>query len=507
MNETTEIWVKGILSLVALLVVILRHTRVGRLPERRAGQLLAGLAVVACAAYYNFGLFHGWTYVHHWETFHYVLGSKYFPELGYDGLYVASVAAQLESAPEAEFPSDIRNLKDNRIEPVYALAEQRAAVRARFSPQRWQAFLADNDYFVRTCQSAYLAQIRRDHGYNPTPAWTFVGRLFSGALPVGRRTLVLLGLLDPLLLVLTFLLVIRTYGSRVGALALVIFGLGYPWRFDWIGGAFLRLDWFAAVVAAICLLKRERYAWAGALVGYATMVRIFPVLFLPGVAVLALKDLLGRRQVGWVWRFAAGFVLAVVVCLTAGSLAGRGAKGWQEFAANLKKHSGSWLTNNVGLRNIFLYEAETFRQERVNPALIEPFAPWALHMERLSAERKPLWLAGTAFFFLLALTAAWRLPRDEAASLGVVFVFAAVLLTSYYWLMLVVLAFRRGWGPAAGWLGVNTALYAVHLIKPRAEATFGAMCWGLTILFLLWLAPQPWRVVRRRRPVPREARA
>ncbi len=60
-----------------------------------------------------------------------------------------------------------------------------------------------------------------------------------------------------------------TYGSRVGGLALVIFGLGYPWRFDWIGGAFLRLDWFAAVIAGICLLERERPAWAGALLGYA----------------------------------------------------------------------------------------------------------------------------------------------------------------------------------------------------------------------------------------------
>ncbi len=206
MNETTEIWLKGSLSLVALLLVVLRHTRPGRLPERRAGQLLSGLAAVACAAYYNFGLFHGWTYVHHWETFHYVLGSKYFPELGYDGLYLASVAAQLASAPEVELPSEIRNLQNNRIEPVYALAEQRAAVQACFSPARWRAFVADNDYFVRTCQPAYLAQIRRDHGYNPTPAWTFVGRLCSAALPVQRGTLVLLGLLDPLLLALTFLL-------------------------------------------------------------------------------------------------------------------------------------------------------------------------------------------------------------------------------------------------------------------------------------------------------------
>jgi hypothetical protein len=496
--ERTEIWVKGLLCLVALAVVILRHRRPGALSERRAGQLLTAMAVAACAAYYNFGLFHGWTYVHHWETFHYFLGAKYFPELGYDGIYVASVAAQIESAPGVELQGEIRNLKDNRIEPIYALADQRSAVRARFTAERWRSFVADNAYFVRTCEPAYLTQIRRDHGYNPTPVWTFVGRAFCRWLPAGRTTLVLLGLLDPLLLALTFFFVVRTYGSRVGALALVIFGLGYPWRFDWVGGAFLRQDWLAALIVGICTLKRERHLWAGALVGYAAMVRIFPVLFVVGPALLAGKDLVHRVNPRWAWRFAAGFLLVAALGLAAGSVTGRGPAAWTEFAGNLRKHQGSWLTNNVGLRNIFLYEKDTFRQERVNRRLIEPFAPWALHMERLQGERKPLWLGASVLFFLLAGAAAWRMRREEAAVLGVVFVFAATLLTSYFWIMLLALALLPGWGVAAGWLGVNTALYGVHLIKPRAEATFGAMSWGLTLLFLCWLAPRAWDVVRRR---------
>lgn len=498
MTEHTEILVKGALSLAALAVVILRARRPGRLPAARAGQLLGAMAVVACAAYFNFGLFHGWSYVHHWEAFHYVLGAKYFPELGHDGLYLASVAAQLESAPEVELPAEIRDLVTNRIEPVYALAEQRAAVRARFSPARWRSFVADNDYFVRTCAPAYFAQIRRDHGYNPSPTWTFVGRALCRLLPVNRATLTCLGLLDPLLLAAVFALVFRTYGSRTGALALVVFGVGYPWRFDWIGGAFLRLDYFAALIAAICLLRRQRHALAGALVGYAAMVRVFPVLFAVGPALVAVRDLLRRADVRWAVRFAAGFVAAVALALAAGSLAGRGPAAWGEFAANLAKHSSSWLTNNVGLRNVFIYEADTFRQERVNRNLIEPFAPWALHMSRLSAERRPYWLAGMAVFGLLAAAAAWRMRPEEAAGLGVVLVYAAVLLTSYYWVILVALALRRDQGVAVGWLGLNTALYGVHLIKPRAEATFGAMSWGLAVLFLAWLLPQLLGLIRRR---------
>lgn len=498
MPERTEILIKGGLCVLALAIVIFRLRRGGALLDRRAGQLLGAMAALACLAYTNFGLFHGWSYVHHWEAFHYVLGAKYFPELGHDGLYLASVAAQMESAPEVELPAEVRNLITNRIEPVYALAEQRAAVRARFSPERWKSFVRDNDYFARTCDPVYFAQIRRDHGYNPSPTWTFVGRALCRFLPINRSTLIILGLLDPILLAIVFWLVFRTYGRGVGALALVIFGLGYPWRFDWIGGAFLRLDFFAAIVAGICMLRRRRFGWAGAFLGYASMVRMFPVLFLGGPAVVALRDLRRRGDLRWARRFALGFAAAVTVGLAAGSLAGRGPAAWPEFAANLRKHAGSWLTNNVGLRNVFIYEADTFRQERVNPDLIEPFAPWALHMSRLSAERKPFWLAGAALFVLLAAVAAWRMSPEEAAGLGAVFIFAVVLLTSYYWVILVTLALRRDHLPAVGWLTLNTALFGVHLVKPRAEATFGAMSWGLVLLFLFWLAPLARDLVTRR---------
>ena len=45
-------------------------------------------------------------------------------------------------------------------------------------------------------------------------------------------------------------------------------------RFDWVGGAFLRQDWLAAVGIGVCMLRRERFALAGALFAYGAMVPV-----------------------------------------------------------------------------------------------------------------------------------------------------------------------------------------------------------------------------------------
>ena len=55
--------------------------------------------------------------------------------------------------------------------------------------------------------------------------------------------------------------------------------------------------------------------------------------------------------------------------------------------------------------------------------------------------------------------------------------FAVVVLTCYYWVMLLLVPLGRGrWGPTAGWLGLNTALFAafdvlfVNISRDMGEA-------------------------------------
>jgi hypothetical protein len=498
-EHATEIWTKGALCVLALAVVLWRQRSASRLGERRAGQMLGLVALVAVAAYYNFGLFHGAGYVHYWEQFHYFLGSKYFSELGYDGLYVASLAAQQEALPDYPVQKNVRDLRTNQVAPTYAVVGQETEVRRRFSPARWKAFVADNRHFLEANRPDYIEHIRLDHGFNPSPTWTFVARLFDRTVPANRFSLTLLGLLDPLLLLVMFVVLFRTYGARVGCLALIIFGLGYPWRYDWVGGAFLRQDWLAATVIAICMLKRERYAAAGALFAYASMVRIFPVLFLFGPAVLGVRALVRREDRRWALRLGTGFAVGVVACLAAGGLAGRGVSAWQGFGRNLEKYEGTWLTNNVGLANLPLYERDTMERKLVDWSLPEPWSMWQAHMDRLKAERRPLLLVNAAVMLAVLGAAAWRGRRDEAAALGPAVVFALALATCYYWVMLVVLPLRRARFAVPAWLAVNVGLFALDLLTPAFEMIYGLMSWALAALFLVWTVPDALAIIRRTR--------
>ena len=496
MDHSTEIVTKGVLCLIALAAILWRHRRSCPLPRERAGQLLGIAAAVAVAAWFNFGLFHGAGFVHYWEQFHYFLGSKYFSELGYDGLYVASMAAQQESSPQLAIQPFIRDLRTNTVVPPHSVPEHKAEVRGRFSAARWRAFVADNQHFLESNDLDYLRQIRTDHGYNPTPTWTFVARLADSLLPASRANLELLGALDPILLILMFIVVFKTYGSRIGCVALILFGLGYAWRFDWVGGAFLRQDWLAAVVIGICALRRGRFALAGGLFAYATMVRIFPVLFVFGLVVLAVRGVVRRESLRWALRFAGGFALSLLLCFAAGCLTGRGAGAWPEFARNLAKHQGTWLTNNVGSKNLVLYGPETVSRQMVDFTIPEPWSLWQVHMDRLQRERIGAVFALAFAMLALVSVAAWRSPPDEAAVLGPAAVFAAVVLTCYYWVMLVAVPLRRGSSAAVGVLLVSLGLYGLDLVTPSFEMIYGAMSWALAVLFLVWMAPDLAATVR-----------
>ncbi len=498
MDVTNEILIKGSLTLVALVAVILRHRRPGTLASEKAGAMLWTVAIVAILAWPNFGRLHGGSGIHHWEQFHYFLGSKYFPELGYDGLYAASLAAETELDLGRPVQAHVRDLRTNEVVPTGTLRTHRNEVRQRFTDDRWQKFEADVAYFLKSNAYDYIRKIRLDHGYNPTPTWTFTARLFSRYPAAGDSTLTLLAWIDPLLLAALFLMIFRTYGSRIGCLALIIFGLGYPWRFDWVGGAFLRQDWLAATGIAVCLMRKKIFFAAGVLLAYATMVRVFPGAFLIGPLIVGIRQTLETRQAPrWLIRLGSGFLLGVLLCLATGALAGRGPQAWTEFRTNLDKHHGTWLTNNVGLENILLYDSDTVMRKDVDFTLPEPWLHWQAKMDRLHTERRPMVLGALALFLLAAAMASWRQTPDQAALSGIVIVFSGVILTCYYWVMLCLIPLGRGrWGPTAGWLILNLFLYALHVSTPAFEMIYGTMSLALTVFFLAWIGPDAWKTLQ-----------
>lgn len=489
--------VRIILSCVVLLALFLvRYSKL-----RRFEALAYGLAgVVGISAFFNFGIqYHQWSdgFVNHWELYHYQLGSKYFPELGYDGLYSASLLAQRESAPD--LPAGwLRDLDTNLMVSPEEHEPKVREVRARFSDTRWQSFVADHQNYVEGTPPRFWRKIRQDHGYNPTPAWTFFARLFDSRLGSSIGELGFLASLDIILMVLMFAVVFRTYGYQVACLGLAIAGLGFGWRHLYIG-SFLRLDWLVAYVIGICMLKRERFVLAGACIGYAAVVRVFPLLFLAGPLLIALRSWLAGDRPSWPLRLAAGFIAVLCVGWVGGSMTGRGMEAWTEFAEDIQVHRQSWGTNQVGLDSLFV-SGPSFLLANLDAPVERRTRKQVT--ELLTERRVGRVIASGAMLLLLGL-AVWRATLAESAVLGLAAIFALTPAASYYWIMTLAIPLRRGnWAPLAI-LVLATAMYAMVRVYPAMDYQpfiYAVFAWGNALILFAWLLPDAVREIRERGP-------
>jgi hypothetical protein len=99
------------------LSIFVHHPLVGRSRRRRAAVYVAVAALSLSALYYRGVVYRNsdWGFPNLPELFHYQLGSKYFPELGYEDLYLASLAAQQQSEPGRLVGSWMRGLRTNEL--------------------------------------------------------------------------------------------------------------------------------------------------------------------------------------------------------------------------------------------------------------------------------------------------------------------------------------------------------------------------------------------------------
>jgi hypothetical protein len=463
-----------------------------RLAERGAGAprraALALAAAAGVAGLLNFGRFHHQhdrSFVNAWEQFHYQLGSKYFPELGYDGLYAASLAAQRETAPRRRESDEIRHLPTNEIVPSAGYGAFAHDVRARFGEERWRSFLADHRVYLEHTPGPFFQKIRTDHGYNPSPTWTFTARLFSAWLPAGYASLVALGLLDSLLVAAGFAAVWRSFGAGPACGWLALAGLGYGWQYVYLA-AFLRLDWFAAVTFGICALARRRHALAGACFGYAAMVRVFPVLFLAGPALLAARAAWRGERPRFALGLGAGFAAAVLLGLAGGAATGRGAGVWLEFAARMGEYGEIWAMNMVGLDTI-LVTGPDFALASLTAG--EPIWDESISLASLHAMGAPR-VAAKALLAALAAAAMWRASLPASAVLGVALVFALTNPGSYYWIMWALVPLRGGRLAVPALLALQASLHAVEAAYDNgayAQLWYALQAWAALAFLVPWL--------------------
>ncbi|HEY1536873.1 MAG TPA: glycosyltransferase 87 family protein [Polyangiaceae bacterium] len=495
MSQGIECALKAVVAIcAALLLAGLAKGRPAFLVRHRTA-LLRGLAVLGALAAINFGGLHtDGTALHIWDQYHYFVGSKYFAELGYDGLYVATIEARTEQLPDVAPPPRLRDLRSNQLVPLASVADHTAQVRARFSDERWQQFSADASRF-------YLRDdMFLDNGLKATPTHIQVLRFFSRWLPFRTRSMYLVALLDVALLGLGAFAVQRAFGLAELAGCSLTFGLGFCSRYYWVGGAFLRHDWLIALVLAAALLKSGRVRLAALPLAYASVIRLFPALFVVPLAV----HWIAQRRWRTLTRFCAVFGVAAAALVLLGFIGQP--QAWEQSIHGLLSHSRTVFPNSIGLRVPLITSLANARGELVNPDTLYDYV--AISRDYAATLQSRLWLVvlATAGFVAMALRAAWRAETAAAAfSLGIVLVFALTAPTGYYGTYFALLPLVRPVRTSVVFLGATSLTFSIAgavlwmsaagWMRLNGAAVFGPAALLLAGVLLDWMghfpAPKP----------------
>jgi hypothetical protein len=388
---------------------------------------------------------HGMTWIHTWDMRVYFPSAKYFDELGFDGLYLASVEAYLEDAPGATEKGvadvELRDLRNYEMTQVKDVIGEVRHIKDRFSPERWDAFKRDMAFFWRTMGSGgYLGSLR-DHGGNATPAWLLVAHLLFRNATASYGVLSATALLDPLLLALFVVVAWRTFGPRTALVCLVIYGANtFPWFGSNWAGSTLRNDWMVLVGLGACALRVRRYAWGGAALAGAAMIRAFPAMAVFYLAapliVLAFDQNRGKRSFDFknlredakpLLRALAGAAACVGILFVLSTLTFGFRHSWVDWAHKITMHSTSPNVNHVGLRTLIQFDpSKTIR------ALSQTGGDWSLEQSRTFMKRRPLYVFAIMAFTLLSLAAARGRDLRQAALIGMMMIPIYFYPSNYY---------------------------------------------------------------------------
>jgi hypothetical protein len=452
--------------------------------SRRVRLLLAAVVAAAVLSYPNFGVFHvRWGHIHYWDAYHYFVGAKYLPELGYTRLYDATLVAgrELGGFGTVVHVRDLTTYSYRRADALDA-----AEIRARFSPTRWEAFKRDVAFF-----SPYLQPWTGpllDHGYNDPPPRALLLHGLVRWVPASAVSLTVLTSVDYALVLGAFWAVWRAFGAVPAALALAFFALSFFARFDFIGGSVLRWDWIAAVLVGVAALARGAGATAGLCLGYAVLARLFPLLFL---VPLAAKWLQRRRERVPEPALTRCLVVAGGLLVLVGIGVATGSDLTTEYVERMRLHNAVPSLNRVGLGSLLAVHG----------------APWGLTpdgrsyvlQDALVAARPAGWVLTLAAltYLLAAVPLVLRARTVESLLYGVPLVFFALSPSSYYYsflVLLVLLPWHAGRPDSVRVLGIallalNMAIsYAFELAADGWLALYYQVSIQMGVFFLLWLA-------------------
>lgn len=474
--------------LLLVLAGILLYLALGRPLAKRVRVLIFVVLGGALLSYPNFGFFHPYQYetIHYWDAYHYFMGAKYLPELGYFKLYEATYVAGRELGTFSDI-THVRDMPTYRGRWVSSIDGE--AVRGRFSAERWEMFKQDLS-FLRPHVPHWPAFFV-DHGYNDPPPRALFLHLLVRWVPANRLTLDILTLLDYLLMAVGFGFVWRAFGTVPAALTCAFLALSFFGRFDLIGGSILRWDWMAALLIGLAAFALGFGSTAGILFAYAILARIFPALFL---VPLAIKWVQWRRAgtsdrtLSHCLVWAIGVVLAVTLGL---AVATSHLTVIPEYLAKIQVHNLSASTNRIGLGPFLLSNSALW--------IVNADGTTSLDEATLSAARPAPYIVPvvSALYLLGALPLILRARPLESVMYALPLIYCATSAASYYYAflaLLVLLPWSGGRSDSVrlvemvSLIVITAVSYAFEMGSAGFLSLFYKVSIQLGLFFLMWLA-------------------
>jgi hypothetical protein len=392
---------------------------------------LAILAILSVIAYFDFGHYAPvGLYVNKHDFFHYYTGSKYFDEVGYYDLYSAVVVADAKGRNHY-FAKTVRDQRTYEFVPSRAILKDSTKYIELFSPERWMEFKEDIGYFRKKATRVKWRRMVRDKGYNPTPAWTLVANVITNAAPTDsafRMRLILL--LDPFLIIAMLTAIYFAFGLRTMLFATIFIGINYMTNPTHIKGSLLRLDWMAMIVMSVCFIKLRCYKISGVMLGYAAMMRIFPVIFLFGMGGKAFWDIVKKRKISRKYiEFFLGALLTIIILFGASVARHGGTHQWETFFKKISMHNDDIVSIRVGFKHVFL---NTYK------VTLGSWDDFSEAKKREFADHKIPWWIIQALVLGITLMLLRRVEDYETIPLSFIPVFFLIAPTFYYYVMLVV---------------------------------------------------------------------
>lgn len=489
MNLETILFVQVALLCVGGAIAVQQYAA-QPVPGSRAYRAAVAVAVVvgllASASYTRFGKGHEYgpreNHVYHFhDIFHYAVGAKYYPELGYYRMYDCTLVAleELRGDGVRRIPKvpTVRSLEDVTLAyvPDQRLPELVPLCHGRFGEARWREFKDDIRTFVVEGQPGFWRGLLFDLGFNPPPSWNVFAHPLANAVPINAVTLELLPFLDMILLfVVGALAVGRAFGPLPAAAYLTVLGTNWLASYMWTGGSYFRQVWFGLLVLALCELRREKHLAAGVLMGLCTTMRIFPVFFAVGAGLaLAWRAFQRPEARPELARYAGGYAVTVGVVVAA-SLLWFDVQLWADFFDKIGKHGAAFWVWHIGYQKYAVFGPEIGNQDFWYEAGLPRWVAWQ-EMLRAKYAAHHLWFDAIKYGMLgsLTLAAARRSAPQAAMIVGGASLFFTSMPANYYYVflaMMPVVFWSRG-TPSASAVARMALLFALPVSFPILSKT------------------------------------